>query len=253
MIPIVTCCNERYLPALKALHNSFLRNSAEGFEFYAITEGRDFSDHVRSMGIGVIEEPVFPAERYPVSERYPEPLPIFYARLLVPSLFQDRQRSIYIDTDSIILRNLQPLIDLDIGDKPVAATRSSSPMSIEFSGGRADKYGPMSSLYVFNHKAWAEKRILERCAAAMADDSVTFYTIAQGLLQYVLNGDWHELPWETQVHAGHSTWNQYPRARMYTLHFMGTNPWEEYVPQIIPTPLKLALRELWKTYAALQF
>lgn len=250
--PIVTACDESYLPGLVALHNSYLRHSADGFSFCAIIEGsQEFAEHVyHDLGIHVFHAPVFSVANYPVSRVYPEPLPLFYSRLLVPSLFQGKKKSIYIDTDSLILQSLQPLVDADYGDYPVAATRSNSPQSKEFVGGKEDVYGPMSSLYVFNHEPWFEKRVLDRCVEVMENEPTEYITIAQAVLQWVVGDDWYELPWETQAHAGHRTWVEYPKKRIFTLHFMGTNPWDEYKNGIVPTPLKLELRELWKTYAS---
>lgn len=255
MTPVVTICDRRYLPGLAALHNSFLRHSADGFEFWAVLAGDEaFADEVRKIGINVILNPAFPSDVFPTSWRYPKPMPISYWRLMVPKLFPGHEKSIYIDTDSLILRSLQPLVDRPF-TQPVAATESNSPISMEYGKpGRRDTgkhgpRGPMSSLYVFNHEAWREKRVLERCVEAMQRTDVEFYTLSQGLLQFVLGDDWHVLPWRTQAHAGHDTFWVGDRADVYTLHFMGVNPWDEYPAHIEPTERKLEARALWQIYA----
>lgn len=254
LIPVVTTCNQVYWPGLVALHNSFLRHSAEGCEFWAILQGSEaFADRARERGIKVILNPDFPSGRIPTSWRYPEPFVLSYWRLLVPSLF-DAPRSVYIDTDSIILQSLAPLANQNMREHPVAATCSNSQRGLEYgkpgARGRSEGgCGPMSSLYVFDRAAWNEKRVLERCVAAMQDEGIEFYTLSQGLLQYVLGDDWLELPWETQAHAGHDTYSTYAKRSIYTLHFMGTNPWDEYAPDINVSQRKQQARALWQTYA----
>jgi lipopolysaccharide biosynthesis glycosyltransferase len=114
-----------------------------------------------------------------------------------------------------------------------------------------DQPGFISSLLVFDHEKWREQRIFERCIALMNDPPVTFDCGDQSVLNYALLNNWHELPLETQAHAGHGTFEQYSRERIFTLHFLGTNPWEEIPQHLQPyPPHKLRARALWREYAA---
>jgi lipopolysaccharide biosynthesis glycosyltransferase len=255
MTPIVTTCDKNFLPGLKALYNSYLRNSKEGFSFHCIVEGtQELADQIEAMGIGVILNPKFPSDNYPTSSVYPNPLPLYWWRLLVPSLFPDHEKTIFMDADMLILQNLQPLVDVDQGDNVVAATRCNGPKSKDIGGlswTEDQTYGPMSSLYIFNNKQFFEKRILERTADAMDNppDGITFITIAQAAATWVIGDDWHCLPYHNQAHAGHDTYWTYPRNEIYVMHFLGTNPWCEFNKDVYPTGQKLATRELWATYA----
>lgn len=252
MIPVVTIADENFLPGLVALHNSFKRNSAEGFEFWAILRGSDeFVAHVRALGINVIVEPDFPIDHYPVSKRYPNEEPLFYWRLLVPELFT-QDYSIYIDGDSLILQSLQPLVDAGTFGRPIAATRSNSPTGMEYgpagsSEVRSANYGPMSSLYLFNRAVWKEQAVFDRCLEAMKSDMV-FHTIVQGLVQYVLGNNWHKWAWQTQAHSHHNTMASAPRGQVYTLHFMGAKPWQDMPAERTITPAITSARALWKDY-----
>lgn len=254
MIPLVTQCDEAFLPALVALHNSFMRNSADGFRFYAILTGsQDFADHVsHDLGISVIFDPAFPSDRYPTSDYYPVANPVMYKNMLMPDvLFPEYAKSVYIDTDSIILQNLQPLVNVDIGDKVLAATRCNSTRATNYSpcGEEGDGYGPMTSLMIFNHAAFKAQRILQRFVEAMERDDMEWPMIGQGILHYVVQDDWHELPWNTQAHAGHKTFFTAPKEEIYTLHFMGTKPWREFKKGIPVTEHKLATRRVWQQFA----
>jgi lipopolysaccharide biosynthesis glycosyltransferase len=253
MIPIVTVSDENYLPGLVALYNSFLRNSADGFEFWAMIRGSDeFIEHVKSLGINVIVEPSFPIDRFPTSKRYPNEEPLFYWRLLIPEIFK-QDYSFFVDCDSLILQSLQPLVDKGTNGRPVAATASNSPRMMEYgpagsSEERGGSFGPLSSLYLFNRAVWDERAVFERCIEAMKSDTV-FHTIVQGLVQYVLGDDWHEWPWQTQAHAHHDTFATYPRKQIYTLHYMAMNPWEPVPTKFACTQTITLARQLWKEYA----
>ena len=253
MTPIVTQCDETFLPGLKALHNSYQRNSKEGFEFYAILAGsHEFVDHVsHDLGINVIHDPVVPIKKYPTSFHYPVVHTIMYKNILMPELFAEHEKSIYIDTDSLILQNLQPLIDVDIGDKVLAATRCNGNQASNYApADDPESFGPMTSLMIFNHRAWREKKITPRFIETVQREDITWHMIGQGALHFVVGDDWHELPWNTQAHAGHATYFTAPKKEVFTLHFMGTNPWCEFAPHIAPTERKLETRRIWQTYAS---
>ena len=253
MIPIVTIADENFMPGLVALHNSFKRNSAKGFEFWAMLRGSDeFVAKVRALGINVIVEPDFPIDHFPISKRYPNEEPLFYWRLLIPELFA-QPYSFYVDCDSLILQSFQPLVDGGTKGHPIAATKSNSPAGMEYGPAgsievRSVNYGPMSSLYMFNRAVWKERAVFEKCIKAMKSDMV-FHTIVQGLVQYVLGNDWHEWPWQTQAHSHHSTFADSPRKEIYTLHFMAVNPWEEIPAKLTRTPAIMSSRKLWMDYA----
>lgn len=252
-VPIFTQCDETFLPGLIALHNSYLRNSQEGFSFHAILSGRqEFVEHVRRLGIDVIHDPEFPTDRYPISRHYPVAHPIMYKNMLAADhLFADCERSIYIDTDSIILRSLLPLAEVDIGEKVLAATRCNSTRATNYSpsGAEGEGFGPMTSLMVFNHAPFRAKRVLGRFVEAMQRDDMQWPMIGQGVLHYVVQDDWLELPWHTQAHAGHQTYWTAPREEIYLLHFMGTKPWREFAEGVQVTERKLEARAIWRQYA----
>ena len=252
-IPIVTVCDENYEPGLIALHNSFLRNSADGFEFWAMVRGSDeFIERVKSHGINVIVEPDFPIDRFPTSKRYPNEEPLFYWRLLIPEIFK-QEYSFFVDCDSLILQSLQPLVDGGTNGHPIAATQSNSPCGMEYgpagsSEVRSNNYGPMSSLYLFNRAVWQERSVFKRCIEAMKSDMV-FHTIVQGLLQYVLRNDWHEWPWQIQAHSHHNTYANFPRKEIFTLHYMAINPWDDLPSRMAGNPAIIKSRKIWKDYA----
>ena len=249
MTPIVTALNESYLPGLMPLYNSYMQNSRNGFEFYAMVDGsKDLVKHVQGLGVSVIDNPTLPTAALPIdAQRWPDAIPSLYYRMLVPSLFSRHQRSIYIDVDSIILQSLQPIVDIDF-QQPVAGTQCNSPLPKNIEGGgfdRLDVFGVMSSFLVFNNKAWRKKKILDKCIEAMESDKLHFPFVVQGVLQYALGVDWRRLPSIWQAHACHLTYQQGPIKDIYLLHFMGVNPWDD-MPSYSQNSLDM--RELWRSY-----
>ena len=245
------------MPGLKALHNSYLRNSADGFDFVAMIEGTaEFCDHVEhDLGITTIRNPALPLERLPTSPAWPtSPVTTFY-RLLVPSLLPDCPRSIYIDVDALILQSLKPLAQLQF-DAIIAATIARTTQGHDVTLGeeisnvesaRRAELGFTASLMVINHAAWNSADVLGRCAAAVRTD-LSFYCMDQSLLRYVIGRQWSALPYHWQVHAGMPTFDKFSLGTILVLHFMGTKPWREYPPHIVPTSGKLRARQLWERY-----
>jgi hypothetical protein len=250
-IPVVTSANKAYMPGLRALANSFRRHCGDEFELWALVSGDEATvDEARSLGVQVIANPTVPARHFPIiSGRPGVRLEVYFYRLLIPGLFKDRPKSIYIDSDSIILQSLRPLLDIEF-DKPVAATRMKYSLRTEITGaGIPDEPGFMSSLLIFNHAAWFEGRVFDRCIGLMNNPPVEFRCGDQAVLNYAMLHNWHELPWETQAHAGQGTLQKYPRERIYTLHFLGTNPWDPIPAHLSPYPaFKMQARELWNEY-----
>jgi len=251
---VVTTIDERFYPGLVGLHNSFLKHSAEGFDFAAIVFGSDeLADRVERRGIIVARNPEFPREvkRLPEGKHYlaPEHMPAMYGRLLIPDIFKSYGRSIYIDADSLILQSLMPLAEMEMR-RPLAAPHCNSPMHYNVKGRDFKQtVGPMSSMYVTDHALWRDFRIDEKWIEAINDPTLSFPFTVQGVLQTAINLDWHELPWETQAHAGHTTFSVSRPGEVYSLHFMGTKPWEEIPDHLKPYQAhKIAARLLWSKY-----
>lgn len=247
---IVTTLDEPYFVGLVALHNSFLKHSAEGFDFAALVFGsEDLVKRVEDRGIRVIANPPFPVATLPLGKHHRDParLPPMYGRLLIPGLFPEYRRIVFVDADSIILQSLLPLADMPMRH-PIAATKCNGPITYNIVGrDYPDAFGPMSSFYVIDRELWNARKIDQKWIAAIQDPALSFPFTVQGVLQAAIESDWHCLPWDTQAHAGHKTLTTAPRKRVYTLHFMGTNPWDRLDPNANLT-YQLPARALWDEY-----
>ena len=248
MTPIVTTINEDFLLGARALRNSWLRHSEEGFSFHVIGYGDEaFERTLNDEFDNVIMNPDIGAN-LPLSYKCLTPNPPMYARILIPSLFAEYEKAIYIDADAVILKSLDGLLRHDMGNMPCAGTPSWSPISREVIGWDNNNQGIMSALIVFNVAAWNRKGMLDKCRVAMNEEKYHFKTVVQAVLQYVLGDDWYRLPQYAQVQGGHATTrNEIKNA--YLLHFAGTSPWEPIPEALKPYPdYKIWARELWASY-----
>ena len=247
MVAVVTSATADYLPGVIALRNSLKRNWP-GQEFFCLAYGDGIVDTLEREGIAYWHNEEIPAP-LPCSYKCETPNPAMYSRLLIPGLFPKRKRTLYIDADSIVLRPMGRWIDADLRGCPVAGTPSWAPVHKELIGSRRTDYGVMSSVLVFDHKAWFEKEIFDKCMRAMREEPHHFKTVVQAVLQHVLVRDWFAFPKTWQVQGGHRTVRR-EIGDADVLHFAGTNPWDAMPEHLLPMPEhKQFSRAYWRDYA----
>lgn len=243
---VYTACNAAYIPGVIALHNSF-RQTNEG-RFVVLYDGDDPSELTR-RGIEVIIRPSIDLPVIPQTLNRPdETAEVHCFRFAIPELTEG-DRAIYIDADALVMKNLQPLWELEF-EEPIAATLSNGPLRKEISGrGVPDTTGFISSLLIFNIPAWNEQRVLEKCQHIVANSDLKFNTGDQALLNWALLGNWHHLPISYQAHVGRLQSYSFPPDEIYVKHFLGTNPWDEIPEHLQPyDDLKLKARAIWREY-----
>jgi len=236
---IVTAADAGYFAGVVALYKSFLLNAGPGFEFHAILYGEDIQREGRALGMNVIQPPAWDTQ-FPTTEKWPEPSAPMYARLLVPQLFKDHERAIWLDADCVILEPLAELAALEF-DNPMAAVH------FEDERYRLGFHIPniepalakipcaFTGLMVFNIPAWRGARITEQCVEWMnADTEYDFRFVVQSVLGLVLNGDYWHLPYCWQVFAGRKALPQDKRI----LHWVGALPWRDEMPHT----------DIWRRY-----
>ena len=233
----VTAIDRPYLPGLVALHNSIIRNSPNTQLAAMVYGDEDLAAEVRARGVSVVLNPQINAN-LPVSEIEPVANPAMYARLLVPSLFGD---AVWLDADQVVLKPLDPLFALDMGDLPCAAVPF-RPISITV-GGCPDTFGQLpgmcSGLIRFNASAWTEQRVTERCFDLMNSSDLKFHYVVQSVLDYVLLGKFYKLPPEWQ-RLGNRVPNDV-KADARVVHWCGN--------QLTPWTHEMRNADLWRQYA----
>ena len=255
MVPIVTATDERYLPGVLALYNSYLKHSAEGFSFHCLAYGDEsLKRKLEAQGIHTILNKYLPVDVLPMSPKYDWyrdkiESAAMYARLMIPDLFSG-EKSVYIDADAVILKSLDGLVSVDMKEHPCAGTVANGSINTsDVPGCGINHPGICSSMIVFNHEWWREKNIYNKCLELMRASNFVFKTVVQGVLSYTLKNDFYKYTATHQVHGGHQQ-ALYSIHLSYVLHFIGTNPWEEYPKHLLPVPEhKEKARSIWRQYA----
>jgi len=227
-IPVVTAADAGYWPGVVALFNSFNKNAGPGFEFHAILYGEDLQEKGRALGMNVIVPPQWNTA-FPTSAYWPEPSAPMYARLLIPQLFREHARAIWLDADCVIVKPLAELADLQFEQALAAVYFNGYNYSLGFhisdiEQGLRDVRCPFTGLMVFNIPAWSSQRITQQCVALMNADEYDFKYAVQSVLGMVLMGEFYRLPYCWQVFAGRK--EPLP-GDSRILHWVGTLPWRD--------------------------
>ena len=169
-----------------------------------------------------------------------------YARYFIPQ-FVAEERVLYLDSDLVVNRDLQPLFDISLEGKLVAAV------------GDAGGYGFNSGVLLIDNRAWKEKQLQEtfiketdRIIGLVQSGQMEDFNGDQTVLNHVLAQDWLPLDKIYNLQVGHdlvafySGWNghfeldQEPLIIHYTTF---RKPWNSEV--------SYRYRQLWWDFQAL--
>lgn len=232
---IVTSINEEFLPGLKALHNSILRNSPQT-PLACLTYGDDgLADTVRGMGVEVHHN-IDLNTHLPAGIRTEAGCHPMYARLLAPEIYDS---CIWMDADQIVRADLSKLLAMDFPETLAAvpdtysAQRSVSGIEIE------NTPAIMSGLMVFNVAEWRRRKMLDTCLKIMAMPNVTFHLAVQSVLNVALRGEFCRLRPCWQGFANRKGIDP-KRFRVLHWHGRGPKPWTH--PDMLHA-------DIWREYA----
>lgn len=239
MYNLVTAVDKNYYPALVALSNSVKKNAGDDVVLSCMAYGDDaFIEKCKELDINVIANPSIDAT-IPSTELWPIPSEAMYARLLVPHLFNEN--CAWIDSDCIVLEDVRDLFEIGFNQPMAAVGEKISCQNIHQQvGGNLGYVGNVraffSGLIVFNVDEWRKQNITERCFEVMETrKDLDFYFAVQSVLNFVIRGDFHSLPYVWQVHANRG---EMPKGSKI-LHFVGGLPWKD----------KMHNTRIWKKYA----
>ena len=169
-----------------------------------------------------------------------------YARYFIPQ-FVAEERVLYLDSDLVVNRDLQPLFDIFLEGKLVAAV------------GDAGGYGFNSGVLLIDNRAWKERQLQEtfiketdRIMDLVQSGQMEDFNGDQTVLNHVLAQDWLPLDKIYNLQVGHdlvafySGWNGYfeldkePMIIHYTTY---RKPWN--------SEISYRYRQLWWDFQAL--
>lgn len=93
-----------------------------------------------------------------------------YLRLLIPDLFRDEERVLYMDCDMVVTGDLAPLDEVPLGHHLLAAVGcpSPDPKEVAACGHRVGTY-VNAGLLVMNLPLWRQERVAEKCMDVLTD------------------------------------------------------------------------------------
>lgn len=252
---VCTAINRKYLPELKALWNSIQKNSPD-VEFWVLAHGDEsLQKEIFELGIdNILLNPTLAETKFPASSEWPEEIPAMYSRLWMPNLFLKEKKSLWLDADTIVLTDLRPLFEIDMGGYAVGSTTSCDPqgrarrIETQVTGplrqGEKGHTGITSGVILFSHTDWFKQDMLPRCLEIMnARPELNLKFVVQSVLNIALRGRYYELDQSWQVHGNRKSLpSKLPLAKI--IHYIGMTPSE---PQAIPHQEENA--KIWRSYA----
>lgn len=246
-VAIVTASDKKFIPGVIALYNSLQSNAETQYDFilFAHGEEEDFSE----LSIEKIFNPD-PIDS-PTSSKWPEKLPAMYSRIMIPRLLKGYDRVLWLDADTIVLREIHSLITMDMGDFPIAASSPGAAFQPEnlrfmpFQLENPEKFPELrrtksiqAGVVLFDIKNWQNNNLDNTIDNLLVSD-IKFKFVVQGLMGLALKGNFIELPYKWNCPV--SWTSRYGIDDIHILHYVGgrgRNPWEYDMPH----------KNIWESY-----
>lgn len=272
--PIVCGVDDQYAGVLQTLMRSIAAvHSGHAAALRMIVIHSDLSDAPRRqiaslaerIGLGLDFFQVDSAGDHPVSKWISQAA---YLRLAIPEAASGADRALYLDCDTLVLDDLRPLLDADLGGSPLGAVRDAHNPTVGQGWalpGHAKLGIPAGRTYfnsgvmLFDLARCAATGLFDRATQFLTDHPDHVLLWDQDALNVAADDDWHRLDpaWNTFAtspltelpdffHHAEAT----PLADLLAdeahakiLHFAGPDkPWQDTYPAH-------RLREWWRSYA----
>ncbi|WP_136683411.1 glycosyltransferase family 8 protein [Falsirhodobacter xinxiangensis] len=166
-----------------------------------------------------------------------------YLRLLIPGLFPDEDRVIYMDCDMVVTGDLSLADTIELGSAPIAAVACPSPNSQEVAAtGHVRGTYINAGFLVMNLPVWRDEGIADQCITLIADPRQSLLSEDQSAINIVCRGRIVYLPSEFNVYSDPNAYKRKEDLPMEpaVIHYVVNNkPWN------MPTTLDA----LWRFHA----
>ena len=121
-IPVILSCDDKFVRHAACTIASIVKNSQRRYQFYLLDCGisERNKQKLAAWDLGGNTLTVMPMEKVEVFEQVPlKPWfsPAIFYRLLIPELFPELTKAIYLDSDIVVVGDLGELWDIDLGDQ----------------------------------------------------------------------------------------------------------------------------------------
>ncbi len=215
LITIVSTINKNYLLPLSVTANSLLQNKGkrsriDWFVFESEVSAEEkigFDQFYRETDIR-FHWVTLSAREFENLSTWGRAVPRMYQRLAIPDFFQDRaSRVLYLDADLLVLGDIEELLDVELGDKAVAAVqdmvipRVSSPLGLsnyKQMGLPLQTHYFNAGILLMNLPVWREESIVER-ALEYLKTAKNVGLMDQDGLNAVLHSSWLPLHYRWNI------------------------------------------------------
>lgn len=231
---IVTASDDNYVPGVLVLIASASHhNPTAAFAVLSLGIGDDNRRRIAELGselgiaIQLISAPLDAFEKLIV--RRSHLTRACYLRLLIPSLFPDIGRALYMDCDMVVVDSLGELENLALGDQAIAAASCPTVGEEEVQATSKTKGTYINSgLLVMNLDVWRRDAIGQRCLELLAARSRKFFCEDQSVINIVCGNSVTILPARYNVYADITSYADVSLlpSRPAVLHYVVRNkPW----------------------------
>lgn len=234
---VITGCDQKYLPGVRALRNSIDKH-ADDIELWCLAYGdNELVGDLTSLGINVIVNPNFPEDtRFPIGGMWvgrEEDMPVMYSRILIPEMFDDEERVMWLDADTLVKGSLDELLDFDMQGHPVAMP----PL-------KEDKW--CAGVMLFDVQEWNDSNVLDEYLALMNTYKAAPRGVVETLLNECLEGRIATLPEGYYFNAK----KRDPDKGDRILHFPVVVPWDLSINlgKAKPEHIRKAVKKHWEPY-----
>lgn len=256
--PTIVCAtDEKYAIPTMTMIKSIEYNSKESVNVIVLDGGinsntkkrflKNFADTSIDIIMYTIDNSIFPNLK--TSERMPI---VTYYRLLIPEILYQFEKVIYLDSDIIVLGDINKLFEMELGNKALGAVHEMNKkamyVSLMWGIKPCRELGiPLKSHYfnagvlLLNLKKWRDENISKRIFDYFQKYEKYVYFHDQDGLNAVLWNDWAELPPVWNVMTAfyeakdwtESTFDQneyrYVRENVELIHYINCTMWKPWM------------------------
>jgi lipopolysaccharide biosynthesis glycosyltransferase len=250
MLKVITGCTDYYFPGVKALANSIARNTPDGeVDLYCIAYGgSDLQTRLEAIDVTPIMNPPFPKDtRFPVGGQWTGSfwsMEAMYCRILLPQLFPNDERVLWLDADTLVMKSLAELETLDFGGhttaQPCLGMRKSTKAR------KHDGKQHCCAVLLYNVQAWNAVGATEAYLQLMQDYDGAPGGVVETLMNEFLGNEVMSLERKWHFNAKRGRDNT---AHIY--HFPVIIPWDtdRYINHPKPPQMVANVKEIWEPYA----
>jgi lipopolysaccharide biosynthesis glycosyltransferase len=253
---VVTACNRRYFHGVRVLWNSFQKHSAEGNEFWCLVFGdEELQNDLMALGINIMPNPQYPvgvpltrALTWLNTERYDDDaIKALYSRILLPALFPNSKRVLWVDADANFLGSVSDLDNFNMQGNCVAAPLTNKLDGVHKAQGQSVARGQhirtgtmLFDTQLFNKQGWLEKcfDVMEEQTDKIDGSAIEF------VVNWVLRFKATDLP---KIYSFDGKKDVVTKS-VRLIHWSIMEPWNPKMMEEKPQNFKDKVEKYWRPY-----